>query len=137
VDSFWQFHRVTIAGTLAVTFAIAAITWIYSAMAAYGVLGGGAAGACGFWYMANRAVKLASIPKDRIAYHVYRWTFIRMGFYAIVLVWAYSLDREECHALIAAVFGLLIVRVVMVVVGGFAARASARSGKSAANVHHT
>ena len=137
VDAFWQFHRVTIAGTLAATLAIAFTTWIYSAAAAYGVLGGGAAGACGFWYMANRAAKLASIPKDRIAYHVYRWTFIRMGFYAVVLTWAYSLDREECHALIAAVLGLLIVRVVMVVAGGFAARATARNMKNNVNVHHS
>lgn len=124
MDAFWQFHRAIIGGTLASTLAIAATTWVYNAEAAYGVLGGGVAGACGFWYMANRAARLASIPKNRIAYHVYRWTFVRMGFYAAVLAWAYSIDREECHALVAAVFGLLIVRVVMVVVGGFAARAA-------------
>ena len=127
MDVFRRFRRLTIAGTLAVSMAIAGVTWVFSPLAAWGVLGGGAAGAGGFWYMANRAATLATIPKDRVAFHVYRWTFLRMGFYAAVLAWAYSLDRKGCHALVAAVFGLLVVRVVMVVVGIFAARASAKS----------
>lgn len=55
-----------------------------------------------------------------------------MGFYGLALAAAYTVDRQEYHGLIAAVFGLLVVRVVMTVLGLTVARVksenSANSG---------
>lgn len=122
VESFGRFTRLTVGVTLALAAAGAALTWVYDPAAAKGLFAGGAAGAGGFWFTANRAAKLASIPPDQLTYRVYRWTFMRMGLYGLVLAWAYTVDREGRHALVAAVFGLLIVRVAMVILGLTVAR---------------
>jgi hypothetical protein len=117
VESFNRFSRLTIGVTLIFTAGIAGIVALYDVAAALGFLLGGLAGATGFWLMANRARTLTTISPAELPYRVYRWTFVRIVLYGLFLTLAYSVDGREYHGLVAAVFGLLVVRVVMTTLG--------------------
>lgn len=117
VDSFHRFSRLTIGVTLVLTTAIAGILAVYDTAAAKGFLLGGLAGAAGFWLMANRARTMGSIAPEELPYRIYRWAFVRIALYAGFLALAYRVDGREYHGLIGAVFGLLIVRVVLTGLG--------------------
>jgi hypothetical protein len=107
----------TLLGTVAITLIAAAVAWPMNAHVAKGIVLGGLAGTAGFWLLASKARKLASLPRDRVTFVFYRWALVRMAMYAVALAWAYTLDRSGHRALIGAAFGLLIARVVMVVMG--------------------
>ncbi|GMU93920.1 MAG: hypothetical protein AMXMBFR4_29780 [Candidatus Hydrogenedentota bacterium] len=107
----------TLVGTVAVTSVAAAVVWPLSSLVAKGIVLGGVAGGAGFGLLAYNARKLATLPKDRVPFDIYRWALVRMGMYALALAWAHTLDRSGHRALIGAAFGLLIARSVMVVVG--------------------
>ncbi|GMV91784.1 MAG: hypothetical protein AMXMBFR82_15620 [Candidatus Hydrogenedentota bacterium] len=117
MDSFHRFSRLTIGVTLVLTTAIAGILAIYDVAAAKGFQLGGLAGAAGFWLMANRARTIGAIAPEELPYRIHRWTFVRIALYAGFLVLAYTVDGREYHGLIAAVFGLLVVRVVLTGLG--------------------
>jgi len=123
VESFNRFSRLTVGVTLALAAMTAMCIAIFDPAAAKGFALGGLAGAAGFWHMANRARRFATISPIELPYRIYRWTFMRMGLYGVALVLAYTVDRQEYHGLIAAVFGLLAVRVVMTILGLTVARA--------------
>lgn len=117
VDSFHRFSRLTIGVTLVLTTAVAGFLALYDAAAAKGFLLGGLAGAAGFWLMANRARTMGSIAPEELPYRIYRWAFVRIALYAGFLALAYRVDGREYHGLIAAVFGLLMIRVVLTGLG--------------------
>ena len=125
MESFNRFSRLTVGVTLALTLVIACVMAVFDPAAAKGFALGGMAGAAGFWHMANCARKFATISPVELPYRIYRWTFMRMGLYGVALVLAYTVDRQEYHGLIAAVFGLLAVRVVMTALGLTIARVKA------------
>lgn len=113
MESFYRLSRLTIGVTLVFTTAIAGILAIYDVAAAKGFLLGGLAGTAGFWLMANRARTIGSIAPEELPYRIYRWTFVRIALYGGFLALAYTVDGREYHGLIAAVFGLLMVRIVL------------------------
>ncbi len=84
--------------------------------AALGMLLGGIGATLAFWLMARQVEKLASIPQDKIQLATYRWTFIRLFIYGLVLYRAYTLDEETYHGLMAALGGLLLHRAILIFV---------------------
>jgi hypothetical protein len=103
----------TVGLTAGIALAGSGAVWVFDEAGATGFLLGGLGSAAGFWYLANRYRKFATLQKDALTYLVYRWTLIRMGMYGLVLIAAYWVDREGQHGLIGAAAGLLLARVVM------------------------
>lgn len=109
--------------TLAVRYALmtigvaAIIGYRFNPVIAHGILLGGLAGVLGFWLMARRVEKFASIPASQVKFEVYRGTFVRLILYAVVLWKAYSLDPETMAGFLSAAGGILAIRVVTVVLG--------------------
>ena len=116
VSAAW-FTRATYSTTAIVIAVATAFTWRHYPMGAKGLLVGGAAALLGFWMLSRRAAMLPSIPKAEIPFRVYRWTFGRMLVYAAALIWAYSIDPRNNHALIGATAGLFLARAAMIAVG--------------------
>lgn len=117
-----RFMRTTLAGTLLATLAASGAAARWDPATAKGIAVGGVAGAIGFWMMARSASALTAIPKDEIPYMIYRWTFVRVMFYAIALLFAYRIDPVGRNALLGAAGGLFIARVVMLATGAVAWR---------------
>ncbi len=117
MESFYRFSRLTIGITVALTAAGAGAIALYDSAAAKGFLIGGLAGAAGFWHMGTRVRKFATISPVELPYRILRWTFVRMGIYAVALVGAYTIDYREYHGLVAAVFGLLVSHLVLIALG--------------------
>lgn len=86
-------------------------------VAAQGVLLGGIAGVLGFWIMAVRLEKLASLRPERVHFAALTGTFFRLLLYGVVLYRAYALDTENMHGLLGAVVGILVIRFVAVFMG--------------------
>ncbi len=112
-----RFRLLTVRLTLLLSVVAAAITYAISVAVAKGVLAGGITGALGFWVNAVQAEKLASMTKKQVHSAVYRWTFIRMGLYALTFYWAYRLDPESLRGILGAVGGFFIVQIVLIGIG--------------------
>lgn len=91
--------------------------WFYDPVVAQGILLGSLGGLLGFWMMAKRLEKLASIPASKVKFAILGWSFYRFGLYAAILYKAYTLDRESMNGVWAAVAGILLVRVVLMFLG--------------------
>jgi len=102
--------------TLLATLLCTALAWPFSQVIAKGLLLGGIAGAAGFWINALVVRKLATPNADRLTYAAFKWTFVRLIFYALAIYKAYTLDREHYYGLIAAVLGIFLVQIVMITV---------------------
>jgi len=103
--------RLSIALTLATG---AAAYFLISDAAGIGLLLGGLGATLAFWIMATRVEKLATIPKEKIQSSAFRWTFVRLLIYGLVLYRAYLLDSEHLHGLLAALGGLFLHRAVLI-----------------------
>lgn len=103
---------------LVVTVGMAAVAYgLVDRAAAQGVLLGGLAGVLGFWIMALRLEKLATLPPEKVHLAALTGTFFRLLLYGVVLYRAYTLDSENLHGLLGAVAGILVIRFVAVFMG--------------------
>jgi hypothetical protein len=116
LETLTQFRLNIVRYTLLLTLACAAGSWPLNAVVAKGVLMGGIAGSAGFWINAYVIQKLASPNSDTLTYTAFKWTFVRLIFYALAIYKAYTLDREHYYGVIAAVVGIFLVQVVMITV---------------------
>lgn len=91
--------------------------YAYDPVSASGVLLGGLGGLLGFWLMAVRLEKLASIPEGHVQFAVFRWSVFRFAIYGAVLYRAFALDEETLHGLLGAIAGILVIRFVLIFLG--------------------
>jgi hypothetical protein len=113
-----RFRHTSVRYGLAGTAVLAAAGYFISGrFAAQGVLLGGLGGVLGFWIMASRLEKLATVNPQKVHFAALTWTSFRFLLYGAVLARAYFLDREHLRGLIGAVVGLLVIRFVMIGVG--------------------
>lgn len=113
-----RFRRLSVRFGLLATMALAAGAYgLFSADAAQGVLLGGLAGVLGFWIIAIRLEKLATMTPQKVHFAALTWTSFRFLLYGAVLLRAYFLDREQYHGIIGAVVGILVIRFVMIAIG--------------------
>ena len=85
--------------------------------ASIGLLLGGLAGTLVFWVTAQKMEKLATKNSNAVYSVPMTWRVAGMAVYALVLVRAYTLDREGLSGLIAAAVGLFLIRIAMVALG--------------------
>lgn len=111
------FRLTAVALSLLVSVLATAAVYGFNPIAAKGLLGGGMAGTLAFWIVARRVEKLASQGTNSIESAIHVWTFLRMGLFAITLWWAYTLDRDTLHGVIAAACGLFINIAVLAFLG--------------------
>lgn len=116
MEALKQFRLAVVRYTLIATAVCAAGAWFWDAAAAMGLLMGGLAGAVGFWITGYNVQILASPGTDKLNYYAFKWTFVRLFFYALAVSKAYTLDREGYRGLVAAVLGIFLVQVVMVAI---------------------
>lgn len=115
---------------------LALVVYRFDPVGAKGVLLGGLGGIIGFWYLAMRLEKLASLPPSKVKFAALRWTALRLVLYGAVLYKAYTLDRETLHGLIGGVAGIFVIRFVQIVLGltgadlGSGRRTESESGKA-------
>ena len=114
---FRRFRSTVVRLSLTLTALCAAIAYPFNPIVTQGILLGGLGGLLGFWMMARRLEKLASIPASKVKFAVLAWSFYRFAIYAAILIKAYTLDRESLSGMWAAVAGILLVRVVLMFLG--------------------
>lgn len=113
-----RFRHLSVRFGLLTTMALAAGAYgLFSADAAQGVLLGGLAGVLGFWIIAIRLEKLATMKPQKVHFAALTWTSFRFLLYGAVLLRAFYLDREHLHGIIGAVVGILVIRFVMIAIG--------------------
>ena len=112
-----KFRMTVVRLSLMLTTLCAAAAYVYDPIIRQGGLLGGLGGLLGFWMMARRLEKLASIPASKVKFAILGWSFYRFALYAAILLKAYTLDRESLSGMWAAVAGILLVRVVLVFLG--------------------
>lgn len=100
---------------LTLLFAVAA--YFINPIAAKGLVLGAIGGILGFWIIAVRIEKLATIDPDKVRFSALTWSTFRFALYAIVLVRAHFLDRETHHGLLGALIGVFIIRIVLMYMG--------------------
>lgn len=107
----------TVKYSLAFLAVAGAIAFYFNAIVAQGLLLGGLAGVVAFWIMALRVEKLAQQPANRVQSEIFKGMAIRMLIYALSLGRAYYLDTESMYGLLAAVLGLFVTHLVMIILG--------------------
>lgn len=100
--------------TLLLAVLCAATAWPFSTAAAKGVLMGGIAGTIGFWITARNVGVLTSPGAQGLEVYAFKWTLVRLTFYAIAVYKGYTLDPVRYYGLIAAALGIFLVQVVMI-----------------------
>ena len=133
MEEFRRFRLLTVRLSLLATAVAAACVFPFHAVASKALLGGGIGGVLAFWIVAFRTEKLASRGGNALKSGVVRLTLLRVALYAVVLGWAYTLDRDSIWGIVAAASGLFIVRFVVVILGltGLDLRAEERNGDGA------
>jgi len=114
LESLTEFRLFVVRYTLLAAVACAAASWPFNPVVSKGVLMGGLAGVIGFWITARNVGFLASPGADKLQSYAFKWTVVRLFFYALAVYKAYTLDREQYYGLIAAVLGIFLVQVVMI-----------------------
>lgn len=112
-----RFRTLAVRYSLLVIGVAAIAAYRFNPVIAQGVMLGGLGGVLGFWLMARRVEKIASIPPSQVKFEVYKGTFVRLILYALVLGKAYTLDPETMVGFLSAAGGILVIRVVTVVLG--------------------
>jgi len=107
----------TVKYSLAFLAVAGAVAFYFDRIVAQGLLLGGLAGVVAFWIMALRVEKLAQQPANRVQSEIFKGMAIRMAIYALSLGRAYYLDTETMHGLLAAVLGLFVTHLVMIILG--------------------
>lgn len=91
--------------------ALVAMAWDVNL--ALGVMLGGAAGLLAFWLLSRRVQQFTELSGTEIQVAAMRGTIVRLGVYAAALLAAYRLDPTGRMPLLAAIYGLMVPRVVM------------------------
>jgi hypothetical protein len=104
----------TVRIAIALTTVAALVAFPFNGLVAQGIAMGGIGGTVAFWLFAYRMEKFAVRGEGSLAAFAMRWSFIRLGIYAAVLVRAVYLDMEHFTALLGAVGGLFITRMALV-----------------------
>lgn len=90
---------------------------LFGRPASIGMLLGGLAGVLVFWVTARRMEKVARQGADMILSVPVTWRILGLLVYLLVLVRAYTLDKEGLSGLIAAAVGLFMIRIAAMVLG--------------------
>lgn len=114
LESLKEFRLTVTRFTLLLAVAGATASWPMSPVAAKGILMGGLAGTIGFWITARNVGVLATPGAEKIELYAFKWTLVRLAFYALAVYKGYTLDPERYHGLIAAVIGIFLVQAVMI-----------------------
>ena len=114
LESLNNFRLAVARYTLLLSLACAAGAWPLDPNIARGVLLGGFAGTLGFWITARIVGVLTTPGGEGLEAYAVKWSLVRLLCYGAAISFAYTLDRAHYHGLIAAVFGILLVQVVMV-----------------------
>ncbi len=112
-----RFRIMAVRLSIAITLAAGAIAFPFDRVVAHAILLCGLGGILGFWIMALRIEKLASVSGDKVHSLSFKWAFLRYVIYAAVLGRAFTLDRESIKGILAGVGGLLIIQAVVVFLG--------------------
>ena len=116
METLTRFRLTVVRYTLLLTAVCAGVAWPFNPVVSKGLLLGGLAGAVGFWVNAFVVRKLAQPEGNRLTYVAFKWTIVRLFFYALAIYKAYTLDREHNYGLIAAVLGIFLVQLVMITI---------------------
>lgn len=114
MESLNNFRVAVARYTLLLSLACAAGAWPLDPNISKGVLLGGFAGTLGFWITARNLGVLTTPGAEGLEAYAVKWSLVRLLCYGAAISVAYSFDRERYHGLIAAVFGILLVQIVMV-----------------------
>lgn len=115
-DVIKRFRIFAVVLSLGVTILSAAAGFLLAQrVIALGLLYGGLSGTVTFWILALRVQKFAEQDPHTIQSEVYKWTFVRLAIYGIALYRAYILDTITFHGLFAALAGLFIIRLALIV----------------------
>lgn len=117
MEALKRFRLMTVRLALVLSLVAALVAYGFDPIVARALMGGGIAGVLAFWIGARHVERLATTPPSSVKSYAYRWTALRLAFYAVVLYWAYRLDRDTLRGLLAAAGGLLIIRFVVILVG--------------------
>ena len=129
-----RFRTAAVRLSLLVTIVMAAMAYVFvDAAAAQGVLLGGLAGILGFWIIAVRLEKLATIARGKVHFAALTWTSLRFLLYGAALIRAYMIDREELHGMLGSVAGILVIHFVMIFMGLTGLEMPRAAGGSAAD----
>lgn len=112
-----RFRALAVRYSLMVIGIAAVVGYSYNPVIAHGILLGGLGGVLGFWMMARRLEKVATIPASQVKLEIYKGTFVRLIVYALVLGKAYTLDPETMVGFLSAAGGILVIRLVTMVLG--------------------
>jgi hypothetical protein len=99
---------------LALTLAGAAFAYPFGLAAVHGITLGSLTGILAFWLFAYSVERAVSKGKDLDGL-VMSWAYVRMGFYAAALIRGYFLDKEQFTGLFAAMAGLFVIRLAVMI----------------------
>jgi len=117
VEPLKRFRLMAVRASLLLTAVAAFGAYLVNAALGKGVLIGGVGGTLAFWLMARSLERLAGLDAHRVKWYAAKWTFLRWGIYAAVLVRAYHWDPDGLHGFWGAAAGLMIVRAVAALLG--------------------
>ena len=117
MDTLRRFRLFAVRLGLLLTAVLTAAVFPFSQTAAKGLLGGGIAGVLAFWVIALRFERVAAQKSAGVHSLPLLWSVLRLVFFAVVLYWAYSLDREMFHGFGGAVVGLFLMQLVVALLG--------------------
>lgn len=118
METLRLFRIMTVRLSIILTIVLAALGhWVFKDVVSRGLLAGGLGGTLAFWVVAYQTERLANTRRGALKSRSYRWSALKYAIYALVLGWAYSLDRQSCHGFLAAAVALFIVPFVVFVLG--------------------
>jgi hypothetical protein len=112
-----KFRHAAVRLALVISLLAAGVTFPFHRVAAQGVLLGGFAGVLGFWIIAVRLQKLALKPHQNVKFAALTMTAWRFALYGVVLYRAHTLDPEGHTALLGAMGGIMVIRIVLIYLG--------------------
>lgn len=112
-----RFRLMAVCASLLMTALAAFGAYLVSPALGMGVLIGGLGGTLAFWLMARSIERLGALGAHRVKWYAAKWTVLRWGIYAAVLVRAYHWDPDGLHGFWGAAAGLMVVRVVAALLG--------------------
>jgi len=114
VETIRRTRLVAVRLSLLLTAVGALCAYPFGITAAQGFLMGGLGGTLGFWLLARKVEQLGAMAPEQVHAQAAKWMMVRMVIYGLVLYRAFTLDTERYVGLMAAVAGILVMRLVMI-----------------------
>jgi len=114
MDTIKRTRLVAVRFSLALTGIGAVLLYPFGWVVVQGFLLGGLGGTLAFWLLARKVEQFAKMGADQVQAQAMKWMMIRMMIYGAVLYRAFMLDTEHYYGMMAAVGGILLMRMVMI-----------------------